>query len=331
MKFTCHMIILDKAPVSTEIWCWFSQRTAVVKNLPDSIPVGKNMSFLFTTDDEPDKRSEWPRDYRLLNLQQFWEIFSDIFMICTGIFPQGVAPSVTPEVISGEFKNAVDVATWWAVMEDIPDNMLADFDHKEVDTEGKRVNPTLRYKIYYMCQVIEGAVVDLKKCGHRPNEMRVRGKFDVSGGEKKRVVEELIREKSKGDLDEFILYTIQSIQFRTMGVHHNKLAQLVRYIAFNEKEFNQLLPPCEIWRLLFSDYFDGVEDYFNRFYDKFTNECVLYFLTDYLANDYGIKMIPIYKIFTIDGQTASSKVHTLINVETIKKDILKVEAKYKLT
>lgn len=334
-----QMIILDKAPVSTDMWYWFSERaSARVKKIPESIPVGEPLVMLFAREnanldeEEDDERLRWPRDYRRLNLPQFWDIFSEVFMICTGIFHQGVSSRFAPEDVCRELKVVVDVATWWAVVEDVPVEIFADFDYKEIDLEGKRVKQTLRYKIYYMCQVIEGAMEDLRKSNYRPNEMNVGGgAFDTSGDSTKAEMEAIIREKSKGDLDEFILYAIQSLQFRTMGAHHNKLAQLVRYIAFNEKEFDNLLPPCEIWRLLFSDYFDGVEDYFNRFYNKYTNECVLYFLSDYLADDYGIKMIPIYKLFTKGGQVASTKVCSLVDVGTVKRDIVKVEAKYRMT
>jgi hypothetical protein len=334
------MIIVDKAPISTEIWGWFSERAGTrVKNLAPELPVGRvllNLLFIreehLDNDEEEDERARWPRDYRKLTLPQFWDIFADVFMMCTGIFEKGVSPKVTMGEIQREFRNVVDVATWWAVVEGVDEEMFSDFDYKEVDIPRGRVNPTLRYKIYYMCLTIEEAVKNLQKTLETLNmsEIKLIGLFSATS--RKDEMEAIIREKSKGDLDEFILYAIQAYQFKTMGPNHNKLAQLLRYLAFNEKDFDKMLPPCEVWRLLFPNYFDGVEDYFNRFYHKFTNECILYFLTDYLAKDYNIQEIPIYRLFTRDGGlTNTPAVDVLVDVDEIQRDIVKVESKYRLS
>lgn len=335
------MIILDKAPISTEMWYWFNEKaTNKIPRLPETLPMSV-FKFLIKPEDrrkksdEENQRREWPLDYDKLNFEQFWEIYTDVFMICTGIFTEGVvSTNFTLKEIKKEISTIIDVASRWAVMEGFTKFHFGDYDHAEIDNEKGRLRQGTRYKIYYMALVIQEAVEGLEKLlrGKEIRDLKMIDNYNCLAANQAEVMEEIIRDKSKGDLDEFVLYTIQALQFNTMGPHHNKLAQLVRFTAFNEKEFDKLLPPCEIWRLLFPNYFDGVEDYFNRFYNKFTSECIAYFMVDYLATDYGIKKIPIYKLFTNDDcESCTAEIKFLIDMDKVKRDIEEVDRRYRLS
>jgi hypothetical protein len=235
--------------------------------------------------------------------------------------------------VADELERAVAVAAKWAVVEDVPPTQLGDFDLVEWDKEKGRLRQTTRYRIYYMALIVEDAVARMRKvtAGRELKDMEVVRGW-TAGYNQKDYMEGLIRDKSKGDLDEFILYTIQYMQFKYMTPHHCKIAQLVRWNNFGEKNFDDMLPPQEIWRLLFPNHFDGVEDYFDKFFDAFTNECILYFLVDYLSYDYNIQLIPIYNVYTADGgKSYSADVAHLIDKDKIDKDIRRIEEEFKWT
>lgn len=338
------MIIIDKGPVSTEMWYWFNEKaTNKVPRLPETLPMSV-FKFLIKPDDrrrkrdddDENERKDWPLEYDKLTFGQFWAIYTDVFMICTGIFTEGmVSPKFTLKEIQKEITTIIDVASRWAVMEGFTKFHFGDYDYAEIDSDKGRLRQGTRYKIYYMALVIQEAVDELEKLlrGKEIRDIKMIDKYNSHANNQAEIMEEIIRDKSKGDLDEFVLYTIQALQFNTMGPHHNKMAQLVRFTAFGEKEFDKLLPPCEIWRLLFANYFDGVEDYFNRFYNKFTSECIAYFTVDYLATDYGIKKIPIYKLFTNDDceKSCTAEIKFLIDTDKVKRDIEEVDRQYRLS
>lgn len=341
------MIILDGAPVSTEIWTWFHEMIPFVEKLPESIPI-EVFSFLLkrgaegevVDDDDEDERAHWPMDYCDLDLNQFWQVFSDIFQVCIGIYIKGVPTKFTVDQIVGELTRVVEVAAKWCIMEGFTKLEFGDHDHEEIDIPAGRVSQMLRYKVYYMAKDITESATRFKKTmreemvNHEISDMHLMTPLNTALTERDHLefMEKLIREKSKGDLDEFVLYTIQSLQFSYMNSNHNKLAQLIRFKAFGEKDFSSKLPPCEIWRLLFPNYFDGIEDYFNRFFGRFTNECMMYFFRDYLAKDYGIVEIPMYKLFTNDkGAKCTYEVKFLIDPEKIEKDIEEIEFQYRLS
>jgi hypothetical protein len=328
------MIILDGAPISIPIWQWFCHKVPVVESLPPSIPavvfkhLVKDPRRAGDEDEDEEDTEPWPQDYLKLDLGQFWEVFTAVTQVVTNMRPDGAPPHLPTEDVAGELERIVAVAARWALLEDLPADSLGDFDRVEWDGERGRLRQTARYKIYYMAQLVEDAAATLRRLGWEPRASR-RGH---GRGEGKDFMEGLIREKSKGDLDEFILYTIQYMQFKTITPHHNKLAQLVRWKAFGDSVGEDLLPPQEIWRLLYPNFFDGVEDYFDKFFDKFTNECILYFLVDYLSYDYNIKLVPVYNIYTADdGKTFSPNVANLVDRGRIEKDIKRIEAQFKWT
>jgi len=128
-----------------------------------------------------------------------------------------------------------------------------------------------------------------------------------------------------GDADEFILYTIASIQNRTMNENHEKLAQLVRFIKFGIVSFEEKLPPGHIFQTIFPDEFEGKDEVFNDFYDSYAADAIMYFLIDYTTDSCGVKRIPFYNVFTKDdAMNFSENIFQVLDVKEIQEKIRRV-------
>lgn len=318
------MILIDNAPYSIEIWCWYNQN----KHLA-SIPADKPIiSTVFKHLFPPSWNYKVPRDFNKLNLGEFWNLLWDIFMLASGLSKKKIDKEVTLSQLRDELVAIKSIAIRWALRKNIPESEYGDYDHLDIDKEKGVLKQPYRYRVYYMLQIIFTSYDDLSKnveC--ELSEMPTSVIEKLSNTTNPSVFySNLIREKSKGDLDEFIIYTMQYIQFNAITPFHEKMALLERYIKTDNSDFEARLSPSDTWRFLFPSFFDGFEDVYDKFFNEFSNECVLYFLSDYLSNDYGIRHAKFYNLYF--NSKLSDTVFDLISQRTVLKDIVNVEKSY---
>lgn len=314
------MILIEGAPHSVEIWVWYNENKHLVGGARSFRPTAFQYLVL--------KIANCPGDYREMNAGQFWEFLWALMTHASGLDEVLTPPSVSVEQLEEELQVIKSIGIWWALAEGLEETDLGNFDHVHVDKLRGRLDHTYRYKFYYIWKIIELALNKTKKM------LTTMENGQVSAMEQVRdvgtdIFQDLIREKAMGDLDEFIMYTIQHIQFTTLTSSHEKIALLERYLKFKKDNFEEKLPPSEIWRFLFPNYFDDLEDYYDKFYKRFKNECVLYFLNDYISEDYGVVKIPFYNLYTNDnGRNVSPTALAMVDTGAVLRDIKRIESSF---
>lgn len=318
------------------MWEWFHEKKATTldfnKKKDASIEVFE--MFFYT-----EERYEWPRNYYELNLLQLWDVTWSIFMMASGIGNDfKIDVKYTLNEIELELDKVFRALLWWCFAEDLTDADFSTFDYTMVDREKMSVNQHFRYRIYYIVKSMEKSFQSLRTQmtnlkNKEVNNMEIISEFDFKNNQSQKIVYEFItneiRKSAAGDADEFILYTIANIQNRTMSDNHEKLCQLIRFIKFEDPDFITKLPPGQIWQTLFKDVFDGKDEVFDVFYKAFTSEAILYFLSDYALNTFGIEQIPWYNVFTDNrGQSYSNSILNLLDSNQISKRIRQVIKKY---
>jgi hypothetical protein len=132
----------------------------------------------------------------------------------------------------------------------------------------------------------------------------------------------IIRPAYGGDLDEFILECISWVQQFCVEEYHEKIAKIRGYELYGYTDFDNALPPAEIWRRIFPLYFDEEEDSYPMFFGTYTQWCVLFFLADYVDHVVDISYIPLFNVFSTDGfKTVSDNILAFIKPEVITKEI----------
>lgn len=328
------MIVLDEVEVhSVQIWNWLNKVKGTILDFDKKKPAEiKHFRFLMS------KEENWNYEsYYEMSAGMFWKVFNEVFKLASGIPTNPLPISVSVDDVEDELEKVIRVLIWWCFAEAVDETLLEDLDYMLVNKEKRSVNFAYRFNAYYMYKEIYERLAKTKKVldGRllsRMNELtQYHTACPMSIAKVKEFIDSQVQKACAGDADEFAIYTVDVIQRQTLTDNHEKMAQLVRFYKFGMADFESKLPPGQVWQILFSDYFDGVDEVFDEFYEKFKNECIMYFLNDYTACDYDIIEIPWYKVYCNedDKENYTSSVLNLLNVPRIKKRILKLEISYK--
>lgn len=330
------MIILNEFVYSIEMWEWFHEmkrsKLDFEKKRDSSVVVFE--TFMYTED-----RYDLQRDYYQFNLQQLWDLVWDLFMHMSGVQSKfNVDVKYTLSDIDMELEKVYRALLWWCFAEGVPQKDFSAFDYTMIDNEKMSVNQHFRYRVYYIIKSIEKSFKNAKlqlsnykftDVSQMEEENEYIFKNGISDTEVKEFIVNEIRKSAAGDADEFILYTISDIQNKTMNEYHEKLCQLIRFIKFDDPDFDSKLPPGQIWQTLFKEVFDGKDEVFDTFYSSFTYQSIMYFLSDYTLNTFDIELIPIYNVFTDNnGASYAKQIFNLLDTIRIGKRIRQVIKKY---
>jgi hypothetical protein len=356
------MLILDNAPHSEEIWGWFHMQSKYVDMTSSGTGSIDVFSFLLGAtsrteveavevneyaDDCPqetcgevrvateveDNRSELT--YRDLTASRFWDLVQEVVRMASGISRFRVGRDVSPRALGVELEKVKSCMLWWAFAEGVSlDKIGTTMDHLMVDRDRLRLNQHYRYRVFYMTRIIDSSYKTLLKTlgGDRVTAFEPPCS---SGCGAESVCEEMkgiINKSCAGDRDEFILYAIADVQNRTMGDDHEKLAQLVRFEKFEDRDFESKLHCAEIWRMLYIEHFEEVDEIFDDFYAAHGADSVLYFLSDLLASDLGIRHLDWYGLYGLGGDSGlSNNIFNVLPLNKMKKELLRVYEGYKLS
>lgn len=330
------MIVINEFVYSLEMWEWFHDMKGTIldfeKNKSATVEI---FEIVFFTEE----RFKWPRDYYKLNLYQFWEIVWDVFKWVTGVvnsYKLDVECSTSD--IAHELEKIYRTLLWWCFAAELEESDLGNFDYTMIDKTNMSLNQHFRYRVYYMIHSMQKSFDSLanylaytknKELCNMEEVSQYVFKNEQTQEDVQNFILTEIRKSAAGDADEFILYTISSIQNKTMTSDHEKLCQLVRFIKFEDPDFTTKLPPGQIWQTLFESIFDGKDEVFGDFFKEFPSESITYFLSDYALNTFGIDRIPLYNVFTQDkGKSYSKNILNLLDTVLIRKRIRQVIKKY---
>ena len=318
-----NIILVDSIPFSSTIQNWYIQNkhlASPVFNWEDSITVFKES--VKSIDDEPIL-------LRNMNCGEFYKFLWDVMNIADGIAArQHISMKISCLQLSEEIEKIKKTVMYWAIFEGFDSNAFGELDELMIDRVKNRTNKKFHYKCYYIMKNIDEKYLDLKKTltSLSINEVqdRVCDIYDREKQENKTRLSKLIgmiRVAYKGDLESFILETMNRVQYFAMNKNHEKLAQMVRFELLDIPNFEETLPEFEIWRFIQSNYFDGFEDIFDEFVDEFVTECLEYYINDYLNESFGIIKIPFY--YGYIQQKKDLKIYdsiiSLLNINSMEK------------
>lgn len=308
------------------------------KEMDDSIVVFQEILYLTNgTEREMDERDTWPTHYYQLNCNQLWLIVLEILKVTVGVSEYMLPTMSTREEIRGEVDKVKRALLWWAFAENLEQTQFGDIDYVMIDDKNRSMNQHFRYRVYYIIREFDGAIERLNTVLDRMKHGEVRdmhaidrnasriGNYDIA----LKYVRELVRLSAADDADEFILYAIADYQNEMMNENHEKICQLVRFQKFQTAEFDEKLPPGQIWATLFMDVFDGKDEVLEIFMQHFANIAILYFMKDYTGTTFGIEQIPWYGVYSDDnGETYTSDLHCIIDKPKIDSRIKSIVKSY---
>jgi len=327
------MELINGTPFSSDMWEWYHHH-----KWPHVLDFDQKLDnscskAIFAYWFAVEGRGGYPMDYSLMTAGQFWEFAQEALLMASGVSMHPVPATQSLLVLGAELDKIKRTLLWWAFAEGVPPERIGDMDGTMVGKE--RLNQLYRYRAHYYYLIIEKAYDKLlvQMAKYQFHEVALMKPFmpemRAPPGDNGTFLYELIRKSCAGDQDEFILYAADDIQKNSMTVDHEKLAQLVRFEKFEEFKFDEPLPASEMWRMIFPKVMEGFDEVFLDFYCKFTSQCVLFFLHDFLFQDFEIEKIPFYNLFTRDlGASCTADVVGLLDQAKITAEIARLNKIY---
>ena len=324
------MIFLDDFVYSLEIFEFYNEKQKTLldfeKKKSDDIQVF--ISYFYS--------KKWPTNYYQLDFNQIYEFFFELFKFISNFSNQicSINTKFTINDIDDELKKIYRAILFFCFVENLEDVELNKIDYMFVDKKNKSLNQHFRYRIFYMYKEIESQFLKLKNllqqmCHNEIVQMKKINNYSINIENIGNYIFGEIRNSIKGDNDEFIIYCINSILVNSVTKNHEKIAQLIRYIKFDDKNFDKKLPIGQIVNTIFGNIFDGIDEIFTTFYENKKNECIIYFLSDYLMTTFDIIKIPFYNIFTLNkGKSYTDNILYLLNIKNIKSRIKNIHKLY---
>lgn len=287
------IVLIDKIPFSQQIHKWYSEENFDM--FQDSFDWDTYISAF--KDLMPKHSNGYLKN---LTCDEFFTFINDVMDVSDGVARERkLKSSITIAQIENDIVKIKKCLMFWSFVENLEIEKFGAFDEWLFDKDRLRVNNKFHFMCYYIIKNIEHNVDKLKQI---MNKLRINKledlKIDSSESSKnKEDVLKRIREAYRGDLEDFVLSTINKIQFDTVNKNHQKIAQMIRYQFMDIPNFDEELPYFEAWRFIKPTYFEKYEDSFDVFFEQFPFESVNYYINDFLNDDFGIISIPFYYCF----------------------------------
>lgn len=341
------MIVVNDIPFSTDVWEWYNikrkkfnlettkeHKIYIFKPIIRKILKGSDKMYNDEKDNDADSEYDFSEDdngdevivdkYFELSPAHFWYFLNELMMVFSDISTTfKLDPKYTLNQVKQELLCVEDVLVYWAITKNHEESVFEGMDVLYVSSENG-MNMRYQVKSCFIMGIIndgfkllEKTMIQLEKKEMMLMDYKTDTYEDINDIQK--YIIQVIKNGYAGDLDEFILECILNIQTRTMTIQHENLALIKGYELFQNTEFNKKVPPQEIWRRLFPNYFDGIEDVFQLFFKNMKGECVMFLFNDYLQENFGIKRIPIYNCYTNDnGNSFTYNVLKLLEKQKIR-------------
>lgn len=325
------LMVVNDVVFSMEVWDWYHNRKDKLK-MENNIPINVFRPWL---KEHHQNGIDKVSTYGELTGWDFLELINELLMIYTDIHERPLGDHVTMEQQYIELSAIETSLIYWVFTEGhAKEDFGPDMRNEYLDSNRMAFNQKFHVEMCYTMKAIWQGYHDLKKLlnGKEITDLDILNILTMENYEEDEVVDEfikkVIRQAYGGDFDEFIIAVMERIKFQTMKENHEKLAKIKAYELFGKEDFEKMLPEYEIWRMLYNNYFDEVEDIYKLFYQKFLGHCIQYVLLDYLSwdsEDSGIYYIPVYKYYCDKELTeATQNIRLLIDMEKIRARIKKL-------
>jgi hypothetical protein len=337
------IILVDEVPFSKEAFCWFSQK----KHLANAFLSGTHEIPRFFRPymkvNDPDKD-----EYQDLNAGEMWALFYNIFLLMSDINKD--TPPLSRLVTTTELKTQLlvveKVMVYWSFATGLDESVLVGLEREFVGADKDATNMRFCFYVYCMMNAIWDRYERLVNIlyGREVPELnseridptngdRITTKYtnneyadDVEAGDS--FMRDVVRHCCAGDFDDFIISVKETIYDKSLGPYHIELAKYSGYEKMGMSNFKEEITKSEVWRRLFTSYFDMEEVNFNLFYQTFTYHCLYFLMMSFLSlNDCGgISYIPIYKLYSDNAfrETYEMTVKPMIDTKLIKACIYKL-------
>jgi hypothetical protein len=304
------MLIVDGVPIDVHFWNYFHSKYPLLEKKPE--PMGKAFKYLL---------ENYYETYEDIPIDLFWKFLDDLCMVCSNIAERDLAfdPNTTKDEMLEEVGKIERAMVQWVLVEEFPeDEMWKRLDYTLRSGERRATSLLFHAGVYNRFHIIKEAI---EKYSDDPQCMDHLLYYDAGNMNYEDKIEhfkDLIGEAYMGEYDEFIIGTIEYIQNHTMTKYHVAMANIVA--CSHGIQYNKTMKNDEAWRMLYPTYFDKVENDIKLFFERFTSECIFYFMTDFLKdNALQISETPGYNMFRRDGVDGYVRnILQLIDVEEIK-------------
>lgn len=330
------MFVVDDVVFSMECFEWFSERHGEIVIPDETIDI-----FRPLLPKEYREGIKKKTKYMELNAGEFWTLFNEVFMLLSDVHKTYKLPrTVSVLHLRTELAKIEKLIVFWALATGHEEGSFGTLDKDFIGSDGNCLNNVFCTHSYYMFMACHWDVDRLERVLNdrdisKMNEfernengvpiMTVIRSNEYYGdeSEQNRFMKDLVRIGYGGDFDEFIISVKESIANETMGPYHQKLALVLGYELMGIADFTPVAP-TEVWRRLFSTYFDQEEDNFTLFYNTYPHQCIFYVLLDFLSidkDDAKIDYLPVYRCFSQNKftKTLTEDVKKLINTKQIRK------------
>jgi hypothetical protein len=321
-----QIVIIDQIPYSNEIHNWFAKDNLDL--FSSDFNDWNNTIKVFEHILPKNKFGKPMSNLSQLSCFQFYDFINKVMMIGDGVAHKlAIDTKFNIGDIEDEVHKIKKTLIYWCLVENLPEESFEGLDDRWVEKEKGRVNRRFHYRCFYIMRNIEDRVMELRTClntlgiSDLKNERLLAHRFhDKEFQENLKPLISMIRRAYRGDLESFIVETINRVQFFTMNDNHEKLAQMIRFEELEIPNFTEKIPHFETWRFIHPTYFDKFEDVFDEFFDEFTTECIDYYFNDYLNTSFDITKIPFYYYFHKVGIVSLHKsIVTILNIDEIRK------------
>ncbi len=275
------MIIVQGCPFDLEIWSFFHDFIENT-NLSDSVEDGEPLF----------------QDSSLSNLNKTYAYFSDIFDCASNIGTKKVNYGMNRETVVNEVQSVIERVMYYCVQETLPLDVLNNF--TEDFCGEKCLNHRFRVNVFYKIQQINLRLTEISFDKIPPIILREKEN-------REEITQEYynqIKLSCKGDLYEFVEYVKIDIARRAVDKPHETISKIEKYFRFDNDDFAQTTDASDVHRMIWLNYFDKFEKNFSDFFAAFQNECIFYFLKDFLSLE--IEIVPFYRIYSYKNQIYDS-------------------------
>lgn len=315
------MLVYNGVSFSIEIWEWVHDKS---KRTPGMTRPLKHLRYLMLARTKMPAYVNTLTDYTKLSVEASFYLLQDLFELVSGISNHPLDPKhTTLEDLLDEYRNGLIPALVKHIVngrtsprgpEPVP-ALDPDFWEKKSTTYLSLKYP---FFVYYMDKHIEERI-EYTQTLIEKHRMRATGQ-SLSGWDEipqnihhinnivSYVVGKIFRHYSSRD--DFILQTKDTIVFESVAEAHEMMSirQTDQQFDVRDDDGNPVpRDPYKCWRILYPDYFTATENVFREFFKHFRNACFMFFMKNFIGNDFGIVRIPIYEVYTRPSPGSSAK------------------------
>lgn len=181
--------------------------------------------------------------------------------------------------------------------EGLTEEQFGDLDESFVDRDHNLLNIKFSFFMFYMFSIVDKKLEQLiGLLGGENILIETRVNHGSTLDERYEFFYSKI--KKEDDLNDFIIDVILKFGENHVTDYHFMLMYYLSSKRFDyKKNIKSQLPASEVWQTLYPTFFDKKQDTFNEFFKEFTDECIMYFLNNYVQWKPVKAQLPFFGLF----------------------------------